>query len=511
MTALPAEADRSWRLHNLYHIRGKDGQDTLFKPLPWQRTYLDNLHTRNVLVKARQMGSTTINCLHLLDMALSRPQTTVGVIAHRLDMGGAKDILRNKILYPLLHLDYETHDWLPHIKGKPSAERVELTNGSEISVSTSHRSGSLQALLITEFGPLEKTSPERLIEVKEGALNTLGPDQFVAIESTAIGAVGEFHRLYQAAKDFPGETYGPLDYRPFFFGWQNMPEYALSTDGSPAYGATLSAYFDEVAEAGVTLTPGQKNFYAAKFREMGQDAMWREFPTFDTEAFNATLKGAVYAKSFVWLRAERRLTTLPFRREYPVSTAWDLGRSDATAIWFFQQVGDYIHLIDYVEDSHQTAVHYVDVLEQRRRDKSYIYATHYLPHDADTKTLTSVAGSMAEILMRYGHRILVIPQERKLVQIEQTRKLLQRCRFDAAACEQGLNALQSYAYKWDGLRQVYSNEPVHNWASHGADAMAILAAAVQQPTEGPPPIDTSLRVPTREESRTEQEGAAWRV
>ena len=67
------------------------------------------------------------------------------------------------------------------------------------------------------------------------------------------------------------------------------------------------------------------------------------------------------------------------------------------------------------------------------------------------------------------------------------RSVLPRCRFDAAACAQGLLALRDWSFKYDDERKTYSKEPDHNWASHAADAFcygaAMLRDHVPKPTE----------------------------
>jgi hypothetical protein len=66
-------------------------------------------------------------------------------------------------------------------------------------------------------------------------------------------------------------------------------------------------------------------------------------------AFQGAQPGAYYQKELQLARAEGRLGRFPYDPKYPVETAWDLGTKDATAIWFYQQVGRRVHLIDYFE------------------------------------------------------------------------------------------------------------------------------------------------------------------
>lgn len=75
---------------------------------------------------------------------------------------------------------------------------------------------------------------------------------------------------------------------------------------------------------------------------------------FDQEllcSFMAAIKGAYYAEQLRRMEAEGRICHIDIERTVRVHTAWDLGRADATAIWFIQCVGRRELLV--VADDHQ--------------------------------------------------------------------------------------------------------------------------------------------------------------
>ena len=45
------------------------------------------------------------------------------------------------------------------------------------------------------------------------------------------------------------------------------------------------------------------------------------------------------------------------------------------------------------------------------------------------------------------------------------------CWIDEEHCTQGIRCLDNYTKAWDEKHGHYKSEPVHNWASHGADAL----------------------------------------
>jgi hypothetical protein len=209
--------DPRWRLSNLYWITDKAGRAVPFEPNPAQLRLLGDLHTLNLILKARQLGFTTLCCLIYLDACVFTPHTRAGVIAHRLE--DAKVIFRDKIKFPYDRLDEGIRAAVPAVQD--SADTLTFRNNSSIRVSTSMRSGTLQYLHVSEFGKICARAPEKAREIVTGALNTVESGQFVVIESTAEGQEGAFYEMTQRAREralAPGPL-TPLDYRFHFFPW----------------------------------------------------------------------------------------------------------------------------------------------------------------------------------------------------------------------------------------------------------------------------------------------------
>ena len=97
------------------------------------------------------------------------------------------------------------------------------------------------------------------------------------------------------------------------------------------------------------------------------------------------LDGAVYAKELRKATLEKRITRVPWHRESPVDTFWDLGRADRTAVWFAQRVGMEFRILAYFEDSGEDIGYYLRHCQSR----PYTYGNFFLPHDAKAKRLGS--------------------------------------------------------------------------------------------------------------------------
>lgn len=160
-----------------------------------------------------------------------------------------------------------------------------------------------------------------------------------------------------------------------------------------------------------------------------------------------------------------------------IFTAWDLGLSDATAIWFFRVTEDGADLVDYYEAHGKPLSHYFDEVDRR----GYEYQTHWLPHDARHATLSNSGVSiLAQCQERWGaENVAIGPQMTMLDGIQAGRWLLQRKTRIHARCADGVEALKAYRYGFDEDRKTFTTKPVHDWSSHGADGFRYLACAVK--------------------------------
>jgi hypothetical protein len=187
--------------------------------------------------------------------------------------------------------------------------------------------------------------------------------------------------------------------------------------------------------------------------------------------------GAIYREVLNEARDQNRITSVPYDKAAPVHTYWDIGVADPTSIWCAQRVGREWHLIDYYEERGKTAVDAAAWLKSR----GYIYGEHYLPHDAEAREI-GTGLSYQEVLEQHGIRTRITPRLGVEEGISAARTILPQCWFDERRCETGLRALQYYRRDWKD-RQGQFSQPVHDWASHGADAFRYFAVASRLESE----------------------------
>lgn len=191
-------------------------------------------------------------------------------------------------------------------------------------------------------------------------------------------------------------------------------------------------------------------------------------------SFDAAVLGAYYAGELRKAEESKRIGVVPIDPATEVHTAWDLGISDSTAIWFWQQ-GAALRLVDYLEVQGQGLESIVRTLKA----KGYNYGRHILPHDAEVREL-GTGKTRREMLESMGlGRIEIAPKLAVEDGINAARLMLARCWFDAEKCARGIEALKNYRTRIDEKRRIALG-PLHDWSSHGADAFRYLAVSGNQ-------------------------------
>ena len=188
-------------------------------------------------------------------------------------------------------------------------------------------------------------------------------------------------------------------------------------------------------------------------------------------SFDQPNAGTYYGKQMQAAEAEKRIGDIPHDPRLPVVTAWDLGVDDATAIWFVQAVPGGFHVIDYEEHSGEGADFYARILKA----KPYAYDRHHLPHDVEQRSWND-ARSRRDVLESLGVRPIRTGKQLPVADgINAVRMILPRCKFDDRKTLEGRKALAEYKREWNPVGQTWRANPLHNWASHGADAFREFA------------------------------------
>ena len=217
---------------------------------------------------------------------------------------------------------------------------------------------------------------------------------------------------------------------------------------------------------------------------------------FDQEyecSFEAAILGAFYGTEMREATEAGRICRVDYQPEVPVHTAWDLGYRDDTAIWFYQVIRGEIHVIDYFAVSGANIAEIAAVVT----GKPYRYGKHCLPHDAKAKTLAAQGKSIIEQLADYLgiNNLTIVPDLSVQDGIQAVRQMLPNTWFHVEHCAEGIEALRQYQREYDEDKKAFRQTPRHDWCSHPADAMRMLAIAWRaEPTVRAPDVVKPLMV-----------------
>lgn len=188
------------------------------------------------------------------------------------------------------------------------------------------------------------------------------------------------------------------------------------------------------------------------------------------------VEGAIYAKEIDAMQRAGRVTRVPYDPLLPVHTIWDLGWQDSMVIVLVQRVASELRVIGCIIDNLRTLDSYVSELNAL----GYRWGTDWIPHDGRAKN-THTGKSTEEMLRGMQRRVQIVPQVGIEDGIRAARQMFPRVYMDKGATDL-LNSLKRYK------RAQHSNgsfgAPMHDDASHGADAWRYLAVVSDKLSNG---------------------------
>lgn len=460
-----------------------------FIPNEAQLRFLENIWYRNLILKARQLGFTTLVSLLWLDHAQWNANQNVGMIAQ--SKRTAAKILRGKVRF--------AYDRQPEVirlafplRTANSEMLVWAHNNSTYEIATTMRGDTLHRLHISELGAIARDTPIKADEAVNGSLPSVSPKGIACVESTAEGMSGEFYemstiseRLYEQDAELT-----PEDYRFHFYAWHDHALYRRDPAGI-FISATDHEYFDKVGlEMRKKIDLEQRAWWIAKrdgWARGRADRMWKQFPSTPKECWQLSTEGVIYAEQLTLARLQGRIRKVPFVSNVPVNTFWDIGSNDGTAVWFHQHVGSEHRFLRYVEGYVKGLAHFA-ILADKLSDEQggIVWGRHFLPHDAEhLRQGETQPISALQILRKVkpSWNFVIVPRVAELQHgIEQTRAMFGSYVFDAEGCKEGLAHLQSYRRKFNRTIGGWMDEPIKDIHSEAADAIRQHAQGWRDPS-----------------------------
>jgi len=388
-----------------------------YKPRSLQKILHENIdkHRFSVLVLHRRAGKTVMCINHMIKNALlnQTPSSRYAFISPTFKQGKATA------------WDYiKTYAGkIPGVKFNESELRCDFPNGSRITILGGENDQALRGIFL-DGAVLDETQ-------------SINPSLFPEIIRPALAD-------RKGWCVFIGTPKG----RNYFYDLYNQ---AKKTDGW--YAAIFKASETNILDA--------DELMSAKAM-MSEDLFEQEFEC----SFQAAITGSYFGAIIEDLEKKGKITDDLYDESLDVETWWDLGMNDQTVIWFVQRYRGEIRLIDYYEATGEGLDHYANVLDA----KPYEYSTHIAPHDIRVRELGAYGKSRLESALELGIAFEVAPKLSIEDGIEAVRKVLPNCLFDKNKCGKGIEAMKAYQKRWDDKNQCFRNKPLHNFASHCADA-----------------------------------------
>lgn len=465
---------KEWRLNHLYRIINRDANSIKFTLNSVQKHVLNNLHNRNLILKARQLGMSTFAVIYLLDEVLFTENLQAGIVSYSLEH--AQHIFKRIIGHALDTLPPEFKSLTGIVQR--SAREITFNNGSSLRVDTTLRGGSYPLVLVSEFGKTCARNPQKAEEVITGTLQAVPKDGKVIIESTGEGNEGFFAEMVMEASRRGNQNLTNLDYKLFFYNWLEEPSYQLEEKVN--YDVVLTDYFNKVEqESCVKITQPQRNWYAVQTRLLG-DKIKQEFPSTVSEAFLTSSDAYYFAEAINQAyQSNRCLYSALYDALLPVYVAMDIGLNDLTVIIFFQVAHGEVRVIDYYEDKNKDVPFYAKYLLQ---DKKYLYHTIFLPHDSVKRDPLDISNSYERDFRRLfsgtSTNFHVLTRMDKQLSISHAKVMIERCVFNVNRVKPLLDKMSKYRKIWSESLGRYLEEPLHNDASNFADAFRYLAQSI---------------------------------
>ena len=192
-------------------------------------------------------------------------------------------------------------------------------------------------------------------------------------------------------------------------------------------------------------------------------------------SFDSALKGAIYSDEVNLLFHEGRVVEDSLYEEsLPVHCAFDLGFTDATVcIWFQVDKQNSVRIVAAEATTGTDIFYHIEKLHQFAGEIGDVF----LPHDARARNLQTGKSIMEQFLSE-GIRPRIVPNHKVRDGISAVRKVFPRVTVHGPATGDLVEALKSYRREWNENLSMFSDTPLHDWASDWADAFRYMCLAV---------------------------------
>lgn len=188
--------------------------------------------------------------------------------------------------------------------------------------------------------------------------------------------------------------------------------------------------------------------------------------------------GAIYFEAMQ--HVDKRIGAVPHDASLKTHAVWDLGYNDDMVIILVQHVAGEVRVINHIEGNQRTLADYsADLRGLRLDDQPINWGYHFLPHDGFA-VKHQTGKSDAEVMEKMGWNVKRVPSFDVETGISRTREMFPRVWFNKERTMDMIDHLKRY--KRHINRQGHPGTPVHDDASHTADAFRYVALSLDEMT-----------------------------
>jgi hypothetical protein len=191
--------------------------------------------------------------------------------------------------------------------------------------------------------------------------------------------------------------------------------------------------------------------------------------------WSVAVQGAIYAALLEKAREEGRISeAVEWNQTQPVFSSWDIGAPLNQRVWLFQIIEDRIVMLEALQGGSDCAT--PSDWTKRLQSRAYRYEAHFIPHDACTENGGLWEGALKESGLK---GVTPVTRQNSVWDgINLAIDAFPRVHFSELPCKDGIASLDEYHSKQEPDGCTIKDVPVHNWASHFADAYSLAFQAI---------------------------------
>jgi len=249
--------------------------------------------------------------------------------------------------------------------------------------------------------------------------------------------------------------------------------------GNDHWFAELSSVLDTHALSPAQLAESLSEYQDLYGIDLGRAMFEQEYYC----SFSGAMVGAYWGAEMSAAEREGRITTVDINWDYPVHTAWDLGKAVNNPIWCFQVIMGKPYIVDFYRPESDDLADWCKWLD----DKGY-HGTDYVPHDV-MHINWGASRTRFEMLQDLKRKPWRVPMVSVADGINAGRETIKTAKFDAERCELGIEGLKNYRREWDDDLKTFRENPLKDWAEHIGSSFRYLGLAWREAIKEhvPPP------------------------